>query len=117
MTQFGTYIRTTREALKAGDRRYTLRQVAARIDVEPAYLSKIERSEVKPPSESTIFKLASELQLDPDILLAMGGKVSSDLQCIIRNRPELFAQLIRELKEVPEHAILRIAREVRDGNW
>ncbi len=41
----------------------------------------------------------------------MGGKVSSDLQEIIRKRPRLFANLIRELKDVPDHAILRVVRE------
>jgi hypothetical protein len=54
---------------------------------------------------------------DPDVLLAMAGKVSSDLQETIRRRPELFAQLIRELKDQPDHAVLRIVREVRDGKW
>jgi len=47
----------------------------------------------------------------------MAGKVSSDLQEIIRKRPQLFAELIRELKSMPDHAILRIARDVRDGDW
>ena len=114
---FGEYIRERREALKAMDRRYSVRQVAQRIGVEPAYLSKIERNEVAPPSEAKIRALAEELDEDADVLLAMAGKVSSDLQEIIRKRPKLFAELIRELKSMPDHAILRIAREVRDGEW
>jgi len=114
---FGDYIRERREALKVADRRYSVRQVAQRIGVEPAYLSKIERNEVAPPSEAKIRALAEELGEDADVLLAMAGKVSSDLQEIIRKRPKLFAELIRELKSMPDHAILRIAREVRDGEW
>ena len=114
---FGDYIRERREALKATDRRYSVRQVAQRIGVEPAYLSKIERNEVAPPSEAKIRALAEELDEDADVLLAMAGKVSSDLQEIIRKRPKLFAELIRELKSMPDHAILRIVREVRDGEW
>jgi hypothetical protein len=51
------------------------------------------------------------------MLLALAGKVSSDLQEIIRRRPKQFAELIRELKNAPNHAILRVVREVRDGNW
>jgi hypothetical protein len=43
--------------------------------------------------------------------------VSSDLQEAIRKRPELFAALIRELKGMPDQAVLRLVREVRDGNW
>jgi hypothetical protein len=47
----------------------------------------------------------------------MAGKISGDLAEIIRKRPRLFAQLIRELKSMPDHAILRLVREVRDGDW
>ena len=53
----------------------------------------------------------------PLVLLALAGKVSSDLQKAIRRRPELFGSLIRELKDLPDHAVLRIVREVRDGKW
>ena len=51
------------------------------------------------------------------MLLAMAGKVSSDLQEIIRKRPKLFAELIRQLKEAPDEAIFKVVREVRDGDW
>lgn len=40
-----------------------------------------------------------------------------DLQEVIRRRPALFAQLIRQLADAPDGAVLRIAREVRDGPW
>ena len=95
----------------------SVRQVAARIGVEPSYLSKVERGEVAPPSETTILALADVLDEDPDVLLAMAGKVSSDLQQVIRRRPREFAELIRQLKDAPEHALLRVVREVRDGDW
>lgn len=113
----GKILRDQREALKATDRTYSLRQVAVRVGIEPAYLSKIERDEVSPPGEETIKKLAVELTLDPDVLLALAGKVSTDLQEIIRKRPQLFAELIRQLKEVEDHAILKVVREVSDGTW
>ena len=111
------YVRQAREQRRESDRSYSLRQVALRIGVEPAYLSKIERDQVAPPSEATTRKLAKELGEDPDVLLAMSGKVSTDLKDIILKRPTLFADLIRELKDMPDHAILRIARDVRDGDW
>ena len=114
---FGEYLRQRRETLQVRDKLYSLRQTAFRIGVEPAYLSKIERGEVPPPSEATIYRLAADLGEDSDMLLAMGGKVSRDLQEIIQQRPQLFAELIRQLKDVPEAAVLRIVREVRDGNW
>jgi len=115
--EFGSFVRERREELRASDETYSVRQVAARIGVEPAYLSKIERGEVSPPGEETIRKLAAELEEDADVLLAMAGKVSSDLKEIIRRRPKLFAELLRQLKNAPNHAVLRIARQVRDGDW
>ena len=117
MTQFGPEIRARRECLRRDDRRFSVRQVAHRIGIEPAYLSKIERGEVAPPSEATTVRLAEELGQDPDVLLAMAGKVSGDLQAIIRKRPRLFGDLIRQLKEAPDDAVLRVVREVRDGDW
>jgi transcriptional regulator with XRE-family HTH domain len=114
---FGQFIRDRRERLRETDRRFSVRQVAQRIGVEPAYLSKIERAEVAPPSEEKIRALAQELGEDVDVLLAMAGKVSSDLLAIIRKRPTLFADLIRQLKSTPDQAILRVVREVRDGDW
>ena len=117
MTHFGGLVRARREALRRGDRSYSLRQVASRVGIEPAYLSKIERGDVGPPSEATTCRLARELGEDPDVLLALAGKVSSDLKEIIRKRPRLFAELIRQLKEAPDDAILRVVREVRDGDW
>ena len=117
MTHFGRIVRARREELRRGDKRYSLRQVATRVGIEPAYLSKIERGDVRPPSEATTRRLAGELGEDPDVLLALAGKVSSDLQEIIRRRPQLFAELIRQLKEAPDDALLRVVREVRDGDW
>ena len=117
MTHFGPTVRQKREDLRADDRRFSLRQVAQRVGVEPAYLSKIERGVAAPPSEATTVRLAKELDEDPDVFLALAGKVSSDLQEIIRKRPRLFAQLIRELKEAPDEAVFRIVRVVRDGDW
>src|SRR3954452_24819978 len=114
---FGEFIRQRREAKRGTDPSFSLRRVAASIGVEPSYLSKVERGDQPPPSEETIVALARELDEDPDVLLALAGKVSKELQAIIRKRPKLFAQLIRELKDMPDHAVLRLVREVRDGNW
>jgi transcriptional regulator with XRE-family HTH domain len=117
MDDFGEYVRRRRESRKEQDPAFSLRRLAGRAGVEPSYLSKIERGDQPPPSEDTIRALARELDEDPDVLLALGGKVSRDLQRIIRRRPALFAQLIRDLKDLPDHAVLRLVREVRDGDW
>jgi transcriptional regulator with XRE-family HTH domain len=116
-TGFGPFIRQRREARRQTDAAYSVRQVAARVGVEPSYLSKVERGAEPPPSEPRIRALAADLGEDPDVLLALAGKVSSDLQAIIRRRPALMAEIIRELKRLPAHAVLRIVRDVRDGDW
>ncbi|PVZ48679.1 helix-turn-helix domain-containing protein [Thalassobacter stenotrophicus] len=117
MESFGSYVRARREALNAEDKSMSLRQVALRIGVEPAFLSKIERDVAPPPSEAKIVALAQALGEDPDVLLAMAGKVSSELQAIIRKRPQLIGELLRQLKAQPDHAILSIVRQVTDGDW
>lgn len=115
---FGTYIREARERLKEHDKqKFSLRAFAKRLNIEPSYLSKIERGTFNPPSEELICKIANELNESPDVLLAMAGKLSSDLREIILKRPVLFGQLIRELKQYPDSAILRITRDVEDGEW
>ncbi len=117
MSGFGAFIRHRREELRREDASFSLRKVAERLDIEPSYLSKVEREEVAPPSERTIVKLAEILGEDPDVLLALAGKVSSDLVEIIRKRPRLFGEVLRELRAAPDHAVLRVVREVRDGEW
>ena len=119
MDNFGDYIRQRREEQQRqkGPQAYSLRRVAAEAQIEPSYLSKIERGLQPPPGEATIVRIARALDEDPDVLLALAGKVSEELKSIIRKRPRLFAQLIRELKDSPDQAVLRIVREVRDGIW
>lgn len=114
---FGQHLRTRREALAEGNKRFSLRQTAQRAGIEPAYLSKIEREEFAPPGEETIRSLARELGEDPDVLLAMAGKVGSDLQAIIRSRPRLFAALLRQLRSAPDDVLEHLAMEVKDGDW
>ena len=114
---FGENIRKLREQRMGSDQTFSLRQVAARCGVTPAYLSRVERGEVAPPGEETLLKLAHELGEDPDVMLAQAGKISADLRSAILARPQLFAELIRAIKSMPDHAVLRIVRDVRDGNW
>lgn len=113
MTPFGRYIRQRREDLRKTDASYSLRQVATRVGVEPSYLSKVERGQEAPPSEPRIRALARELQEDPDDLLALAGKVSSDLQEVIRHRPRLVAQLIREVKSMPDSSLRGLVASAR----
>jgi transcriptional regulator with XRE-family HTH domain len=116
-TDFGDAVRRLREGRADAESGFSLRQVAARCSISPAYLSRVERGEVAPPGEETLIKLAREIGEDPDVLLAMAGKISADLRSAILARPKLFAELIRSIKDAPDNAVLRVVREVRDGKW
>lgn len=118
MDSFGTFVRTTREQLQAekgGE--YSLRKVASRLGITPGYLSKLERDDVSLPTEDMILALAADFAVDANVMLAMAGRVSSELQAIIRQRPQLFAEMLAACRDMPDHAIVRIVREVRDGDW
>lgn len=86
---FANFIRHHRDQRYEFNRRYSVRQTAQRIGVEPAYLSKIERGDVSPPLEETIRRLAANLGEYEDYLLALAGKVASDIRQIIIRRPIL----------------------------
>jgi len=114
---FGSYLRKRREHLRESSAGYSLRGVATMLDIQPSYISKIERGEVSPPSEATIMHLAQVLKEDPDVLLALAGKVSTDLRQVILKRPKIFAALIRQLKDAPDHIISRMVSEACDAKW
>jgi len=114
---FGDYLRECRETKASTDRSFSVRKIAAKVGIEPSYLSKIERNLQPPPGEEVIRKLAKEVDEDPDVMLALAGKVSSDLLAIIRARPRLFADLIRQIKNLPDKAVIHLVRGVRDGSW
>jgi len=58
MRGFGTYIRTRRETLAENSKDFSLRKISKVIGVEPAFLSKVEREVVAPPSEAKIVLLS-----------------------------------------------------------
>ena len=90
---FGPRIRKRREELKIG-----LRQAAKEIRVSPTYLSMVERDEFHPPAEAKVQAIAKLLALDEDELLALAGKVSSDLTAIIRDNSKEMASFLRSMK-------------------
>ena len=109
--KFGGYLRQKREAAEV-----SLRALATRLDVDPTYLSKVEMGKI-PVSERIAQDAARLLGEDADVLYAKARRISSDLIEVIARRPQAFAKLIRQLKESPDETILRVAREVRDGEW
>jgi len=103
--KFGEFVRREREAKEMG-----LREMAKMIGVSPTYLSKIERDEFPPPAEDRVRKIAEIIGRDPDELLALAGRVASDLTDIIRARPREMADFLRASKGLTADDLARLAR-------
>src|SRR6187397_2010252 len=82
--KFGHLVRRERIAKEIG-----LREMAKMIGVSPTYLSKVERDEFAPPAEDKVKTIAKILDQDADELLALAGKVASDVTDIIKKNPEM----------------------------
>ncbi len=104
--KFGAYVRQERLSREIG-----LREMAKKIGVSPTYLSKVERDEFPPPAEDKVRKIAEIFHIDVDILLALAGKVSSDLSEIIREHPRELAALLRTTRGMTADDVARLARE------
>ena len=74
MISFGERIKTARLAKKLSQR-----ALAAKVDLNFTYLSKIENGDNPPPSDEKIYLLAEHLDLDPDELFAAARRLPTDL--------------------------------------
>lgn len=72
--------------------------MARRIGVSPTYLSMVERGQVPPPAEDKIVAIADIIGSKRDELLALAGKISSDVEGLIIDVPEM-ADLVRTAAE------------------
>jgi len=72
---FGRYIRRVRE-----QRALTVTEVAKRLDISIAYLSRIEREREKPPPDRLMTAVARALDLPTDDVFAAARGLPPDLQ-------------------------------------
>lgn len=114
--KFGPYVRILREK-----REISLRKFAEKLEKSPTLVSHIEIGHDIPLSEETITKWAQLLDEDPDLFLAMNGKISEELTSIIIKNPLVFSSLIRNLKSLSkkrqEEVVEEVVRKVKDGEW
>lgn len=92
---YGDRTRRVRE-----EKEYGLREFAKLLGVSATYLSQVERNELPPPAEVRVVKTAELLGLDQDELLALAGRVPSDLEHIILEKPRGTADLLRHVKKM-----------------
>jgi len=103
---FGVLVRREREAREIG-----LREMAKMIGVSPTYLSKVERDEFAPPVEEKVRAIARIIDRDPDEMLALANRVSTDLTDIIKESPREVAALLRTVRGLTREDVERLARE------
>lgn len=85
---FGKTVRYLRE-----QNGVSLRKLAKLLEMSPAYLSKLERDLLPPPSEEYICSMADFLETDKDRLLAKAGKVAPDVIQKIVEAPEIASDI------------------------
>jgi transcriptional regulator with XRE-family HTH domain len=68
-------------------KRLTLRQAADAVKRSPSFLSDVENGR-RAPSEDVLVDLAALLDLDLDDLMAVAGKLPTDVSEYLRNTPE-----------------------------
>jgi HTH-type transcriptional regulator, competence development regulator len=107
---FGQRVRQLREA-----RRIKLRDFAEQVGLSATYLSQAERGEAWPPAEEKVLAIARALDQDPDELLALAGRVASDLTAVIRAHPRSVARLLRAIDRLPPEGIERLAWAVDEA--
>jgi len=114
---FGERIRRLREEKKRTNPSFTLRGFAGLVGISPTFLSKVENGEFNPPARDKIEKMATLLNADPDELLALAGKVSEELQEIVRKTPKAMADFLRTAHEkgLTEKDIRRLTEQIRQG--
>lgn len=106
--KFGHFVRRKREEKEIG-----LREMAKLIGVSPTYLSKVERDEFSPPVEDKVKAIAKIIECDSDDLLALAGRVASDLSRIIKEQPREMASFLRAAKGLTAQDLAKLASAAR----
>jgi transcriptional regulator with XRE-family HTH domain len=101
-------LRQLREAQKIGLRKFT-----QMVGMSPTYLSKVERDEFKPPTEKKVRAIAKALGQNPDELLALAGRVSSDLADIIQRQPREMATFLRAANSLSAEEMQKLSDEAQ----
>jgi len=95
ITPFGLKLRALREEKRLG-----LRELASMAEISPAFLSKIESGKEKPPAEGKLRALAKVLDCDPDVLMALAGRLPDDVVKVIQRHPKQYVALLRALRNL-----------------
>jgi len=104
---FGALVRQLR--LSRGD---SLREFAKEIGTSANFLSGMETGKLAPAGEEKIKRIAELLGQDKDEMLALAGKVSSDVLEIIQQNPKEMSALLRRLNHASPSRIKNYTTEM-----
>jgi transcriptional regulator with XRE-family HTH domain len=90
-----TFGKTLRELRR--ESQVTQRELASRVGVDFSYISKVENDRLPPPSADTVVAIAKALSVPEGELLALIGKIPSDVERTIATNPEA-QEFLRELQ-------------------
>ena len=104
---FGGRIQRRRRELEL-----TQRGVAAKLGIDFTYLSKLENDRGEPPGEDTVRNLAEVLDDDAEELLALAGKVPTELRSRAQNDVQ-FARFLRRLPNMSDKELDDLYRKFK----
>ena len=106
---FGQALRELRRS-----REISQRDLAETVGVDFSYISKIENDRLPPPAADTIVKICDALEVPPDGLFALSGKIPSELRDTIGSSPAAM-QFIRSAKSIglTEEEWKELARQLK----
>jgi transcriptional regulator with XRE-family HTH domain len=111
---FGTALRNCRRG--AG---LTQRELAEHSGLDFSYISKLENGRLPPPAADTVVALCSILSVPPEELLALTGKLPSDVQATVSTSPTAQRFLLEAggmgLSEAEWSDLVRSLRRLRGG--
>lgn len=101
---FGNRLRAARK-----DKRYSQRELAALVKIDYTYLSKLENDRADyPPKQDVIEALAQHLELDPEDLSYLAGRISAEdakvVQELAKTHQKQMPVLLRTIRDNPEMA-------------
>jgi len=112
MTCLGAYLKARRESLNSEHSGFSIRCVAKRVGMHHSYLSKVERGERDGLDERRLQALARELGEDPELLLALGGKLSPNISRCLARTPHLFIEFLDKVAAFDGGEVLARDREM-----
>ncbi len=109
--KFGRTVRKLRE-----ERELSIAQFARKVGMSPSYLAPIERDVFPPPREKKVVRIAKALGQDPDVFLALAGRIGSDLKRIIKRQPANAARLLRAIDGLSDRDVDELVKTARRKN-